>query len=57
MKLLQKHSENVRKLADAAKHSGFLDEAKVNAALDRMIHAAEEIDKELEQLLAEAKKR
>lgn len=57
MKLLQKHSEKVRKLADAAKHNGFLDEATVNAALDRMIHAAEGIDKELEALLAQAKKR
>ena len=57
MKLLQKHSENVKRLSDAAKHDGFLDKATVNAALDRMIAAAEEIDKELEELLAQAKKR
>jgi hypothetical protein len=57
MKLPQKHSENVKRLSDAAKHDGFLDKASVNAALDRMIAAAEEIDKELEELLAQAKKR
>ena len=57
MKLLRKHSANVRELAEATKNDGFLDGAKVSAALDRMIHAAEEIDKELEQLLREAKKR
>ena len=57
VKLLQKHSDNVKKLSDAAKHNGFLDNATVNAALDRMIAAAEEIDKELEELLAQAKKR
>jgi cytochrome c556 len=56
MKLLQKHSKNMKKLADAAKHNGLLDQATVNAALDRAIAAAEVIDKELEELLAQAKK-
>jgi hypothetical protein len=56
VKLLQKQSGNLKSLADAAKGDGFLDHAKVNAALDRMIRAAEEIDKELDDLLAQAKK-
>ena len=57
MKLLQKHSADVTKLVDASKHNGLLDQASVSAALDRMIAAAEEIDKELETLLAQAKKK
>jgi hypothetical protein len=57
VKLLQKQSKNLKGLADAAKHDGFLDQTAVNKALDRMIQAAEEIDKELEELLAQAKKR
>jgi hypothetical protein len=57
VKLLQKHSADAKHLAEATKHNGFLDEVKVTAALDRMIRAAEEIDNELEQLLAAAKKR
>lgn len=57
MKLLRKHSADLTKLADAAKGNGLLDQATVNAALDRMIAAAEEIDKELETLLAQAKKK
>ena len=57
MKLLQKHSKNMKQLADAAEQDGFLNQATVNAALDRAIAAAEVIDKELEELLAQAKKR
>jgi hypothetical protein len=57
MKPHQKHSKNLKGLADAAKNDGFLDQTAVNAALDRMIKAAEQIDKELDELLTQAKKR
>ena len=49
--------KNQKKLADAAEQNGFLNQATVNAALDRAIAAAEVIDKELEELLAQAKKK
>lgn len=56
MKVVKTNSQKVQALADAAGGNGRLNKATVEHALDRMIKAAEEINRELDELLAKVRK-
>jgi len=56
--LMKKTSENQQKLqtlADAVGANGKLDKETLDRSLDRMLKAADEINRELDELLAKAR--
>ena len=56
MKRVKATRQKIEALNDAAERNGKLDKATLDAALSRILKAAEEIDREVDDLLAKARK-
>ena len=56
MKAVKTTRQRIDALNEGAKRNGKLDKATMDRALDRILKAAEEINREVDQLLAKARK-
>jgi len=56
MKTVKATREKIEALNEGAKRNGKLDKATMDRALDRILKAAEEINREVDNLLAKARK-
>jgi hypothetical protein len=55
MKTVKSTHEKIEALNEAAQQNGKLDKATLNQALDRILKAAQEINQEVDDLLAKAR--